>query len=64
MDAIGGLLRAIGDGIVGMFQGAFDAIGGALRGAVTQLQTALPGLWLPAIVFLVLLVLAWTFAKR
>ena len=64
MDAIGGLLQAIGRGIAGLFEGTFAAVGGALRGAVAGLQTVLPGLWLPVVVFLILLVLAWTFAKR
>jgi hypothetical protein len=64
MDAIGGLLRSIGDGFVGLVAGTFDAIGGAIRGAVGAAHSVLPGLWLPIVVFVVLVALMWTFAKR
>jgi hypothetical protein len=59
-----GLARSVGNGITGLVGGAFDAIGGALRGIVYSLNAALPGGLLAAVVFVVLVVLAWNLAKR
>jgi hypothetical protein len=59
-----GLARSVGDGITGLVGGAFEAIGGALRGIVAAGEQALPGGLLWAIVFVVLVVGAWTLAKR
>lgn len=59
-----GLGRTVGDGITGLIGGAFDAIGGALRGIVAAGEQALPGGLLWAVVFVVLVVGAWTLAKR
>lgn len=59
-----GLVRSVGNGITGLVSGAFDAIGGALRGIVASLNAALPGGMLAAVVFVVLVVVAWNFIKR
>jgi hypothetical protein len=59
-----GLARSVGDGITGLVGGAFDAIGAALRGIVDAGERALPGGILWAVVFVVLVVGAWTLAKR
>lgn len=61
MDSLG---RSIGNGISGLMAGAFDAIGAALRGIVDAGERALPNGLLWAIVFVVLLIGAWTLAKR
>jgi hypothetical protein len=59
-----GLAQSVGDGITGLVGGAFDAIGGALRGIVAAGEQALPGGLLWAVIFVVLVVGAWTLAKR
>ena len=59
-----GLVRSVGNGITGLVSGAFDAIGGALRGIVASLNAALPGGMLAAVVFVVLIVVAWNLIKR
>jgi hypothetical protein len=59
-----GLVRSVGNGITGLVSGAFDAIGGALRGIVASLNAALPGGMLAAVVFVVLVVVAWNLIKR
>jgi hypothetical protein len=59
-----GFANAIGDGITGLVAGAFAAIGGTLRGLVGAADRALPGGLLLVVVFVVLVALAWTLAKR
>ncbi|HET9520956.1 MAG TPA: hypothetical protein VFO73_07925 [Candidatus Limnocylindrales bacterium] len=59
-----GLARSVGNGITGLVGGAFDAIGGALRGIVASLNAALPGGMLAAVVFVLLVVVAWQLTKR
>lgn len=61
MDSLG---RTIGNGISGLMAGAVDAIGSALRGIVDAGERALPNGLLWAVVFVVLLIGAWTLAKR
>jgi hypothetical protein len=61
VDSLG---RSIGNGISGLMAGAFDAVGAALRGIVDAGERALPNGLLWAIVFVVLLIGAWTLAKR
>jgi hypothetical protein len=61
MDELG---RTVGDGITGLVGGAFEVIGDALRGIVAAGERALPGGLLWVVVFLVLVVGAWTLAKR
>jgi hypothetical protein len=61
---VDGLIRSVGNGIVGLVAGAFALIGGALRGIVHALETALPGGLLLVVVFVLLLIGAWTLAKR
>ena len=57
-------IQTIGNGITGLVVGSFTVIGQTLRGIVDSLNRALPGGWLAAIVFVVLLVAAWQLAKR
>lgn len=59
-----GLLRAVGDGLVGLWANTFEAIGAALRGAWNQLLLTVPGPLLALIAFVVLAGLAWVLAKR
>jgi len=59
-----GLGRAVGNGITGLVGGAFDAIGGALRGIVDAGERALPNGLLWAVIFVLLVVGAWTLVKR
>jgi hypothetical protein len=61
VDSLG---RSIGNGISGLMAGAFDAVGAALRGIVDAGERALPNGLLWAVVFVVLLIGAWTLAKR
>lgn len=64
MDAAGDLVRTLGDGIVGLIGGAFRAFGAAIQGVFGILQSLLPGLWLPVVAFVVLLVVGWSLIKR
>ena len=59
-----GLGTSVGEGIGGLVSGAFDAIGAALRGLVAEGERVLPNGLLWAVIFVVLVVVAWTFAKR
>ena len=59
-----GLVRSVGNGITSLIAGAFDAIGAALRGIVDAGERALPNGLLGALIFVVLVVGAWTLAKR
>lgn len=59
-----GLARSVGNGITGLVAGAFEGIGGALRGIVASLNAALPGGMLAAVVFVLLVVVAWQLVKR
>ena len=61
---MGGFVDAVGDGITGLVAGAFDVIGGVLRGLVDAGNDALPGGIFFAVVFVLLVAGAWTFAKR
>jgi hypothetical protein len=61
MDGLGG---SVGQGIGGLIGGAFDAIGAALRGLVAAGERALPGGLLWAVIFVLLVLAAWTLAKR
>lgn len=57
-------ISAIGGGIAGFVGGALQGIGGALRGMVDSANAALPGGMLAVVVFVALLVTAWSLAKR
>jgi hypothetical protein len=61
MDDLG---RTVGNGISGLVGGAFEAIGAALRGIVAEGERVLPNGLLWAVLFVVLLIGAWTLAKR
>jgi len=61
MDQLGG---SVGEGIGGLIGGAFDAIGGALRGVVAEGERVLPNGLLWAVIFVVLVAIAWSFARR
>ena len=54
----------MGEGIGGLVGGAFDAIGAGLRGIVAAGERALPGGLLWAVIFVLLVVVAWTLARR
>ncbi len=60
----GGLIQAIGNGVVGLIEQAFDTIGGVLRGMVGDAQSTVPTPILIVIVIAVLLLAAWTLARR
>ena len=59
-----GLLKSVGNGIVGLVGGAFDAIGGALRGIFNAAHAALPGGLLFVLIFLIVAVGGWMAIKR
>ena len=59
-----GFVRSVGQGIAGLIEGAFDVIGGVLRGMVNAGNQALPGGVFVVLVFVLLVVGAWTLAKR
>jgi hypothetical protein len=61
MDDLG---QTVGNGITGLVGGAFEAIGTALRGIVAAGERALPNGLLWAVVFVLLVIAAWTLAKR
>jgi hypothetical protein len=61
MDDLG---RTVGNGITGLVSGAFEAIGAALRGIIAEGERVLPNGLLWAVIFVVLVIGAWTFAKR
>ncbi len=61
MDDLG---RTVGNGITGLVGGAFEAIGAALRGIVAEGERVLPNGLLWAVIFVLLVIGAWTFAKR
>ena len=56
--------RTVGTGITGLVGGAFDAIGAALRGLVAEGERVLPNGLLWVVIFVLLVVGAWTLAKR
>jgi hypothetical protein len=59
-----GLGQSVGNGITGLVAGAFDAIGAALRGIVNAGNQALPNGLFWVLIFVLLVVGGWTFAKR
>jgi hypothetical protein len=61
MDDLG---RSVGNGISGLVGGAFEAIGAALRGIVAEGERVLPNGLLWAVIFVLLVIGAWTLAKR
>jgi Flp pilus assembly pilin Flp len=61
MDDLG---RTVGNGITGLVGGAFEAIGAALRGIVAEGERVLPNGLLWAVIFVLLVIGAWTLAKR
>jgi len=54
----------LAEGIVGLFGAGVRAFEAAAQAVFGNLQSFLPGLWLPIIVFVVLIVVAWNLAKR
>ena len=59
-----GLGSSVGEGIGDLVSGAFDAMGAALRGIVAEGERVLPNGLLWAAIFVILVAVAWTFAKR
>lgn len=63
MDGIGGLFQALADAVVGLFGGVVRAFGDAVQGVFDVFQSFLPGLWLPAVAIVVVLVVGWRLAR-
>ena len=61
---MGGFVQSVGNGIASMMQGVFDAVGSTLRGLVNAGNQALPYGLFWVLIFAVLVITAWTFAKR
>ncbi len=59
-----GFVRSVGDGITGLVSGAFDVIGATLRGMVDAGNRALPGGIFFVVVFVIVVIVGWNFAKR
>lgn len=59
-----GLGRAVGDGVTSVAENAFDAMGSTFRAMFSAANSMLPGGLLFVVAFVVLVALAWTFAKR
>ncbi len=59
-----GLLQSVGSSLGGLISGAYHAFGDAVRGVVHAANQALPGGMLLVVAFVVLVVVAWTFARR
>jgi hypothetical protein len=63
MDGIGGLFDSLASAITGLFGGVVRAFGDAVQGVFGVFQSILPGLWLPAIAIVVVLIVGWRVAK-
>ena len=61
---MGDFLQAIGNGISGLVTGSLQTIGSVLRGMTESLNAALPGGLFAVVVFFLLLIGAWTLARR
>ncbi len=59
-----GFVRSVGNGIASMMEGTFHAIGAALRGIVNAGNNALPYGLFWAVIFVLLVIGAWSLAKR
>ena len=59
-----GLLRSVGSGLSNLVGGIFHAAGDAVRGVVHAANTALPGGIFLVVAFVVLVIVAWNFARR
>ena len=64
MGAFGTLLHSIADGIVGFWGMAFGALGAAITGIVANFQALLPTVWLPAVAFVVVLIVGFNLLRR
>ena len=64
MDAVGALLRTLAEGVAGLFGVGVRAFEAAVQAVFGNLQAFLPGLWLPIVGFVVLVVVAWNLARR
>lgn len=61
---MGEFIQLIGGGISGLVTGALRGIGDALRGMVNAAESVLPGGLLWVVVFVALVLVGWTLAKR
>jgi hypothetical protein len=61
---VDGLLRSIGQGIVGLVQGALDAIGAVLRGLFGDAGPFLPVPLIAVVGVAIVGLLAWNVARR
>ncbi len=64
MNAAGNLLQSIGDGIVGLVDGAVRALGAAFQGVVHAAQAVLPGPWFLIVAVVVVALVIWSVFKR
>jgi len=53
----------LAESVVGLFGGVVRAFGDAVQGVVGAFQSILPGLWLPAVAIVIVLVVGWRLAK-
>jgi hypothetical protein len=70
VDGIGGLFRTLAElfrtlaeSFVGLFSGVVRAFGDAVQGVFGVFQSLLPGLWLPVVAIVIVLVVGWRLAK-
>lgn len=63
MDGIGGLFNSLAQSVVGLWGGVIHAFGAAVQGVFGIFQSILPGLWLPALGILLVLIVGWRLAK-
>jgi hypothetical protein len=63
VDGIGGLFRNLAESIVGLFGAVVRAFGDAVQGVFGVFQSILPGLWLPAVAIVIVLMVGWRLAK-
>jgi hypothetical protein len=59
-----GLLRSVGSSLSNVVGGVFHAAGDAFRGVVHAANQALPGGIFLVVAFVVLVIVAWNFARR
>ena len=59
-----GLLRSVGSSLSNVVGGIFHAAGDAVRGVVHAANQALPGGIFLVVAFVVLVIVAWNFARR
>ncbi|HEX5590280.1 MAG TPA: hypothetical protein VFX65_08325 [Candidatus Limnocylindrales bacterium] len=64
MDRVGDLLQSIAEGFIRLAGGVVQAIVSAFQGVIANLQSILPGPWLPVAVILVVVGLGIALMRR